>query len=799
MVSLRRSLSISKVQFWSSSKEVINTMVEHLAECASDVTRVSDEVSTQGKLGGQVSEVALGGTWQELCRTVNKLTANLTNQVRAIAQVTKAVALGDLSKMIEVGAQGEVLELKTTANGMVIRLRKLAEEVWHVSLELGTLGNLGGQADVPDVEGLWWQLTNNVNKMCLNLTQQVRSIATVTTAVAKGDLTQHIEIEVEGEMATLKNTVNSMVQQLNTFASEVTRVALEVGTMGVLGGQAQVEGVKGTWADLTNNVNKMAENLTAQVRSIANVTKAVASGDRLQQTVQVDVQGEMLDLKNTVNSMVRQLYTLANKVTRVSLEVGMEGKLGGQAMVEGVEGMWEVLMNNVNMTALNLTTQVRSIAEVTKAVAQGDLTMRIEVDVKEEILELKQTVNGMTESLSTFAAEVTCVAREVGTEGKLGGRASVPGVSGTWKDLTENVNNMALNTTVTRGDLTQKCVGVSVAGEILDLVSTINSMIDQLAVFATEVMKVAREVGTEGKLGVQAEISAAATDGDFTRFITVKASGEMDSLKTQINQMVYNLRESIQKNTAAREAAELANRSKSEFLAYMSHEIRFGGLGLFFISHDVIRLADKSRIPHVDTIIVDSLAGTEKLRDLDHLRYIPIILLSPVRDDRPTPDGCRRASDDYDILLAEDNMVNQNVAVKLLENYGHHVQIVENGQLAVDAVKERWHQGKPYDVILFSADSSPHMGVSMPFMGGMEATELIRAFESEQSLERTPIIALTAHAMIGDHERCLQAGMDDRVTKPLHRADLTNAISKLVRPQAPHAAREATHAAYTRH
>ncbi|KAG8961745.1 hypothetical protein FRC05_005812 [Tulasnella sp. 425] len=835
MVSLRRSLSISKVQFWSSSKEVINTMVEHLAECASDVTRVSDEVSTQGKLGGQVSEVALGGTWQELCRTVNKLTANLTNQVRAIAQVTKAVALGDLSKMIEVGAQGEVLELKTTANGMVIRLRKLAEEVWHVSLELGTLGNLGGQADVPDVEGLWWQLTNNVNKMCLNLTQQVRSIATVTTAVAKGDLTQHIEIEVEGEMATLKNTVNSMVQQLNTFASEVTRVALEVGTMGVLGGQAQVEGVKGTWADLTNNVNKMAENLTAQVRSIANVTKAVASGDRLQQTVQVDVQGEMLDLKNTVNSMVRQLYTLANKVTRVSLEVGMEGKLGGQAMVEGVEGMWEVLMNNVNMTALNLTTQVRSIAEVTKAVAQGDLTMRIEVDVKEEILELKQTVNGMTESLSTFAAEVTCVAREVGTEGKLGGRASVPGVSGTWKDLTENVNNMALNTTVTRGDLTQKCVGVSVAGEILDLVSTINSMIDQLAVFATEVMKVAREVGTEGKLGVQAEshiyslppafdadrftqISAAATDGDFTRFITVKASGEMDSLKTQINQMVYNLRESIQKNTAAREAAELANRSKSEFLAYMSHEIRFGGLGLFFISHDVIRLADKSRIPHVDTIIVDSLAGTEKLRDLDHLRYIPIILLSPplpphcmsrlnlkwcldnsISAQLTTP--CNHEDLANTLVTALESITSHqaNVAVKLLENYGHHVQIVENGQLAVDAVKERWHQGKPYDVILFSADSSPHMGVSMPFMGGMEATELIRAFESEQSLERTPIIALTAHAMIGDHERCLQAGMDDRVTKPLHRADLTNAISKLVRPQAPHAAREATHAAYTRH
>jgi HAMP domain-containing protein/CheY-like chemotaxis protein/signal transduction histidine kinase len=563
-------------------KETLNTMVDQLNRFAGEVTRVAREVGTEGRLGGQANVPGVAGTWKDLTDSVNSMAGNLTGQVRNIAEVTTAVARGDLSRKITVDVKGEILELKNTINTMVDQLNAFAGEVTRVAREVGTEGKLGGQAQVPGVAGTWKDLTDSVNSMASNLTAQVRNIAEVSTAIATGDLSKKITVDVRGEILLLKETINTMVDQLRSFAAEVTRVAREVGTEGRLGGQADVPGVAGTWKDLTDSVNSMAGNLTGQVRNIAEVTTAVASGD-LSRKITVDVKGEILELKNTINTMVDQLNAFAGEVTRVAREVGTEGKLGGQAQVPGVAGTWKDLTDNVNFMASNLTGQVRNIAEVATAIATGDLSKKITVDVRGEILQLKETLNTMVEQLRSFAAEVTRVAREVGSEGRLGGQANVPGVAGTWKDLTDSVNAMASNltgqvrniaevtTAVARGDLSRK-IAVDVKGEILELKNTINTMVDQLNAFAAEVTRVAREVGTEGRLGGQAQVPGVAgtwkdltdnvnvmaanlteqvrgivkvvtavANGNLTQNLTVNAKGEVAALAETINNMTGTL------------------------------------------------------------------------------------------------------------------------------------------------------------------------------------------------------------------------------------------------------------------
>ncbi len=479
-------------------KEAINTMVDQLRSFASEVTRVAREVGTEGKLGGQAIVPGVAGTWKDLTDNVNAMASNLTGQVRNIAEVTIAVANGDLSRKITVDTRGEILQLKEAINTMVDQLRSFAAEVTRVAREVGTEGKLGGQAEVQGVSGVWKDLTDNVNSMASNLTDQVRNIAEVTTAVAQGDLSRKITVDVRGEILQLKETINTMVDQLNAFAAEVTRVAREVGTEGRLGGQATVTGVAGTWKDLTDSVNAMASNLTGQVRNIAEVTTAVARGD-LSRKITVEVRGEILQLKETINTMVDQLNSFAAEVTRVAREVGTEGKLGGQANVRDVSGVWRELTENVNVMANNLTEQVRGIVKVVTAVADGDLRQRLTVESKGEVAALGETINSMTGTLALFADQVTSVAREVGVEGRLGGQAHVAGAAGTWKDLVANVNMLAANLT-------------------------------------TQVRAIA-------------EVATAVTKGDLTRSIQVEARGEVSELKDNINAMIHNLRHTTERNT----------------------------------------------------------------------------------------------------------------------------------------------------------------------------------------------------------------------------------------------------------
>jgi HAMP domain-containing protein/two-component sensor histidine kinase len=478
-------------------KETINTMVDQLRSFAAEVSRVAREVGTEGKLGGQAGVPGAAGTWKDLTDNVNSMASNLTGQVRNIADVATAIARGDLSRKITVDVKGEMLQLKETVNTMVEQLSAFASEVTRVAREVGTEGKLGGQATVLGAAGTWKDLTESVNFMASNLTGQVRNIAEVTIAVANGDLSKKITVDVRGEILQLKETINTMVDQLRSFASEVTRVAREVGTEGRLGVQAVVQGVAGTWKDLTDSVNTMGGNLTAQVRNIAEVTTAVARGD-LHRKITVDVKGEILELKNTINTMVDQLNAFAGEVSRVAREVGTEGKLGGQAVVPGVAGTWKDLTDNVNFMATNLTEQVRGIAEVVTAVANGNLNRHLAVHAKGEVAALAGTINDMIDTLGALADQVTNVAREVGVEGRLGGQANVPGAAGTWKDLTGNVNLLAAN-----------------------LTSQVRAI---------------------------AEVATAVTEGDLTRSIQVEARGEVADLKDNINTMISNLRETTARN-----------------------------------------------------------------------------------------------------------------------------------------------------------------------------------------------------------------------------------------------------------
>src|SRR5438477_165763 len=483
--------------------DTFNKVIAINERMSRELERIGRVVGKEGRIGQRISLGVVSEGWADSIGCINTLIGDLVHPTSEMARVIGAVAKGDLSKTMATDIegrqlQGEFLRTAKTVNTMVDQLGAFASEVTRVAREVSTEGKLGGQAKVKGVAGTWKDLTDSVNFMARNLTGQVRNIAEVTTAVATGDLSKKITVNVKGEILELKNTINTMVDQLSSFAAEVTRVAREVGTEGKLGGQADVKGVAGTWKDLTDSVNSMAGNLTAQVRNIAEVTTAIASGD-LSRKITVDVKGEILEMKDTINTMVDQLRSFASEVTRVAREVGTEGKLGGQASVPGVGGTWKDLTDSVNFMASNLTGQVRNIAEVTKAVADGDLSKKITVDVKGEILELKNTVNTMVEKLSSFASEVTRVAREVGTEGKLGGQAQVRGVAGTWKDLTDSVNLLADNLT--------------------------------------------------NQVRAIAEVATAVTKGDLTRSIQVEASGEVAELKDNINTMINNLRLTTERNT----------------------------------------------------------------------------------------------------------------------------------------------------------------------------------------------------------------------------------------------------------